>query len=148
MTELPMKVSDNAHAQRTFHRERLSLKDAYAILGISNTTAEVDMLPWITQEKGVQHQYRIIRESKHDGTLVFSSDLLLDAMQNLIEGTSFFKQEPPPEGKLPRYTIGTIRRAVVYGMVDLPCGKVRGQRERITIPVRVEWVDRETYTST
>ena len=124
-------------SEKHFQRERLSLTEAFERIGYPELVA----IPWIKQDANVKPQYRIIRASKHDGTLVFSSDLLVDALKNLVYRRSYYKQEPPREGLLPMYTIGTIRRCVVHGMVDLPCGRYPGQRERVTIPVRVEWVD-------
>ncbi|WP_428383665.1 hypothetical protein [Nevskia ramosa] len=120
---------------RNFSRQRLDLDSAMKTIG-----AVFNGEPHIKFDPNVDHQYRIIRRSVHDGTLIFSHELIFNAMHNLFKQTSYYKPEPIPEGMIPVYTVGRIRIAAVYGMVDLPCGRYPGMRESVTIPVSVAFV--------
>lgn len=120
---------------KNFTKHRMTLDDAMKICGVEWTGE-----PHIVVDPKVKYQYRIIRHCDHDGTLLFSHDLIVKAMENLLCRTSYYRRDPIPEGMVPRYTIGRIRIAAVFGMVDLKCGRYPGMRESVIIPVRVEHV--------
>lgn len=95
----------------------------------------------ITVDPDVEPEYRIYsRKTTHDGTLIFTLEALIDAMTRLVEKRTYYKPSEPDWSRVRdiRYTIGLARLATVFGLVDLPCGRFPGQRERITIPVRCE----------
>lgn len=86
--------------------------------------------------------YSIIRTSTHDGTLLFSYELIQEAFLPLATKASYHKPREKEfmTAKDVRYTVGPLRVAIVYGMVKLPCSttqKYAGQRERVRIPVRM-----------
>lgn len=121
----------------SFGKERFTLDDVMQSIGV---TFMDGCEPFITYDPTLKPQYRIIRQQSHDGTQMFTSQMLAQAMEPLLCGTSYYKPEPPEAGMVPRYTVGKIKLAIAYGRVKLPAGEYPGQRERITIPVRVEWV--------
>ena len=90
---------------------------------------------WITFDPKVDYQYRIIRQQSHDGLVAFTEELIARALLPLVTRTSFYKPAGEPD-KFRHYVVGWLRLATAYGMVDLPCGRYPGQRERLTIPVR------------
>lgn len=123
---------------RGYLRARLTLDQAMEILGA--TWIEGALPPHITFDPKVDHQYRIIRSHSHDGTTMFTRDLLSGCMRRLFNRTTHFKpMGPPPENHLPYYTIGNIRHAMVFGKVNLPAGRYPGCRESFVIPVRCEY---------
>jgi|GEM_PF-5842788 len=120
-----------------FRKQRLTLDSVMEKIGVSFKDG---CEPFIAYDPTVQPQYRIIRQQAHDGTLMFTQQLLTEALRPLLLRTSFYKPEPPAPGYVPRYTVGEIKLATVLGRVDLRHGARPGQKERITIPVCVEWV--------
>jgi hypothetical protein len=96
--------------------------------------------PHITYDPNMHPQYRIIRGSTHDGTWTFSRELVLNVMMNLLNQETFFLGDPevPDYGRRHGYdyTVGHCRRAVLYGIVDLPVGRYPGVKERLCLPVR------------
>ena len=118
-----------------FMKTRLSLDDA-----MRSIDAKWTGKPHITYDPTVKHQYRIIRQQSHDGTLMSTYNLIQNALSTLFNRSSYYV----PMGVVPEdcdviYTVGTIKIATVFGSVDLHCGRYPGQRERITIPVRCEY---------
>ena len=117
-------------------RDRLSLNEAMRFIGAEWTGA-----PHIVFDPHMKPQYRIRRGSHHDGTLLFSVELMHEALIPLFDMGSYYKpMGPPSAGMMPRYTIGRIKRFSVYGLVDLPVGRYPGERERVVIPVRCDYV--------
>ncbi len=117
-----------------FHsgRERLSLDDAMNFAK-ARWTGE----PHITYDPDLVPQYKIRRGSAHDGTMLFSVELMQQAMAPLFRRVSHYKpMGPPPPGMIPRYTVGRIKRYCVY----VKRGNWWGERERVVIPVRCEYV--------
>lgn len=113
-----------------WRREKYGISDMLRTLGVD------EMPAWITESNDGPWDYYIVRQSTHDGTLLFSYQLMAEAARNLAERTSFHKPRPPAEGQSVRYEVGPVRHATVFGRVDLPVGNYPGQRERIRIPVR------------
>jgi hypothetical protein len=95
---------------------------------------------FVEYNKGVNktYEYRIIRCSKHDGTLCFSMELIANVLFPILNMQSYYKKSAPYDlstvGSI-SYIIGDLHQMVVFGMVDLPCGKYPGQREEIFLPV-------------
>lgn len=91
-------------------------------------------------------EYRIIRGTRHDGTMLFTEELIGNALMPLVNRESYYRRTKPADWSTVRdirYVVGLARLATAYGTVDLPVGRYPGQRERITIPVRCEYVWRE-----
>lgn len=86
--------------------------------------------------------YSIIRGSTHDGTMVFTHELVETPLALLVNRQTFHK---PREAEFMaaedvRYVVGPLRLATVFGLVKLPCSETMrypGQRERVRIPVRM-----------
>ena len=118
-----------------FRKERLSLEDVMKIL-----EAEWTGDPHITYDPDLVQQYKIIRQQSHDGTQMFTWQMIRDSMLNLFHMNSYYRPMGlPPEDCYIHYTVGTIRLVTVHGYVDLPAGRYPGQRERIVIPVTCEY---------
>ena len=92
--------------------------------------------------------YSIIRTSAHDGTLLFTYELIEKALLLLAAKASFDKlreEEFTAQRERVHYTVGPLRLATVFGLVKLPLSETRlypGQRERVRIPVRMTFVAR------
>lgn len=100
----------------------------------------------ITFDPKLVPEYRVIRGSAHDGTLLFTNELIYAALTPLVLMQSYYKDTEPRDWTtvdMLRYTVGFARRAVVYGKVKVPVGCIYGQRERVCIPVRCEYVLKE-----
>ena len=82
-------------------------------------------------------QYDIIRESTHDGTLIFTTELLNRTIERVVNKESCFTEDWPDERVIDiHYVIGLIRLSTVYGQVDLPAGKYPGEKQRARMPVK------------
>ena len=81
-------------------------------------------------------QYQIIRGYTHDGTLLFTKDIIFQVLDPIIRGYSYYK----PDGEdviVKGYEVGLITLESEYlEQADLPCGKVPGLRETASLPVR------------
>ena len=90
-------------------------------------------------------EYNVIRQCGGDGTLAFTLEMLQKGLIDIVNGHSFFKKTEPDWGKVKyiKYTVGDIKHATVYGMIKLKCSKTQkypGQRERIRMPVKCEYI--------
>ena len=85
-------------------------------------------------------QYDIIRQSSHDGTALFTLELLVDAVKGLINKESYFKSDNIDNVFDIEYEIGLISMVSVFGKVDLPCGNFRGMKQRVRIPVKCKLI--------
>lgn len=94
----------------------------------------------ISFDPNVSHQYRVIRQSAHDGTLLFTHELIDRCLIDpVVNAGSCFKPDPPREGvKRIHYTVGWLKLLSVYGTVNLPIGRYPGMRQRAILPVRCE----------
>ncbi len=118
------------------HR-RISLDEAMKFIGAYWTGS-----PHILFDPKLKPQYEIRRQSAHDGTLLFSMELIRDAMMPLFSRESFYKPMGEFSDKqIPEYTIGAIRVIGVYGQVNVPAGRIHGMRERVIIPVQCRYVN-------
>lgn len=102
--------------------------------------------PHITFDPNVVPEYRIVRGSRHDGTLVFTYETIARVLAPLVEQHSYFRPTYPADSSRIvsiRYTVGHLRIATVHGKVEIAGGCYPGCRERVTLPVRCEYVLRE-----
>lgn len=83
--------------------------------------------------------YSINRQSAHDGTLLFTEELIHKALVHLAMKASYHKPREAEftAAKSVQYVVGPLRLATVFGAVDLPAGRYPGQRERVRVPVRM-----------
>ena len=86
-------------------------------------------------------EYQIVRQSGGDGTMLFTIQMLQEALIPLVNMSSFYKPKAPKSwGNIKgiKYRIGPIKHATVFGMIKLRCSKTHkypGQKERVRIPV-------------
>lgn len=90
----------------------------------------------------VRPQYRIRRQCSHDGTQGFTQELIGKALiEPIILQGSYYAPEEPKEGlKSVKYTVGWLWLLTVVGRVDVPCGRVMGEKQRVVLPVACELV--------
>jgi hypothetical protein len=81
-------------------------------------------------------QYQIVRTMKHDGTAIFTKELLGSVIENLVNKRSYFKEINISQATDISYEVGLISLATVYGTVDLPAGSFPGEIQRARIPVK------------
>ena len=90
--------------------------------------------PNLTKRTGAQ--YDIIRQTTHDGTLIFEKEMIGKTIENLANKTSFCKEDNL-EGAIDiKYEVGYISIATVFGIVELPIGKYPGEKQRARLPVK------------
>ncbi len=98
--------------------------------------------------------FYIIRQCGGDGTLFFIQEMMQEGLMNIVNCQSYCKSKEPDWDKVKgvKYTLGSINHATVYGMIKLRCSseyKYPGQRDRIRIPVKCEWIySNQTPTTT
>ena len=88
-------------------------------------------------------QFDIVRQSGHDGTLLFTVQMLQDVMVNPINMQSHFKGDEIDFDKLKaiNYTVGPIYHSTAFGKIELKSGgKHMGQVERARMAVVCEYV--------
>ena len=111
--------------------------------------ADVSHIEYDPNMKASDRDYWRIEQSGGDGTLTFTIEMLQKALLPLINKTTSYKGTPEEVLKKVvdiRYKIGDIRWVIVYGMIYLKCSttqKYHGQRERVRIPVKCEYILRE-----
>lgn len=86
--------------------------------------------------------YYIRRASTHDGTMAFTEELIGKALETVASQTSYCTRDQIDFSRVLgiRYRVGWMRRAVVSGTVDLPCGRYPGQRESVRMWVVPEYI--------
>ena len=79
-------------------------------------------------------EYEIIRQGTHDGTLIFTQEILQKSVLNILNETSYYIKTKPDWSRLKGivYTIGKIKHCTVYGDVSM--------KERIRFPVICEYI--------
>jgi len=81
-------------------------------------------------------EFDIIRQSSHDGTLIFTIQLLARSVEPLLNKTAFYTEANMDGVTDVEYEIGLISLATVFGLVNLPVGNCKGEKQRVRIPVR------------
>jgi len=100
-------------------------------------------LEHIKFDKDIVPQYHIIDSSTHDGTFIFTDELINKSLLRLInQGTYFIPTAPKDLTTIKgmTYTIGEITLKSEFGMKDLKCGRFPGQKDTISIPVSCEYI--------
>src|SRR3990167_10165696 len=67
--------------------------------------------PWIKYDPNVVSQYKIIRSTAHDGTLLFTKEVIARTLIPICDATSFYKPEEDKFNKAKdriTYVIGDI----------------------------------------
>ncbi len=90
--------------------------------------------PNLTKKTGAQ--YEIIRGSSHDGTLLFTCQLLAKCMEPVVNKKSYWKGQNLEGVKDVKYEIGVISMATVFGRVKVPAGEINGERQRVRMAVK------------
>ena len=133
--EMREKMKNSFSKQR--HNPIELMKKYWPNAGISHIEYDPNM------KKG---EYFIIRQSGGDGTMLFTLQMLQEALVPLINMQSFYKPKDPGDWsgvKAIKYKIGPMRHVTCFGMIFLKCSsdhKYPGQRERVRIPVSCEIV--------
>lgn len=89
--------------------------------------------------------FNIIRQSGGDGTLMFTLEMLQEGLLNIVNKNAFCTSKEPDWSKVKDviYTLGDMKHVTVFGMIFLKCSKTHkypGQRERIRMPVKCEFI--------
>lgn len=88
-------------------------------------------------------QYQAIRQASHDGTMLFTEELLANSLIEIANMQSYSKNAPPEDWSKVvaiKYTLGPIWLSTVYGMVGLPSGTCPGSKQRVRMSVACEYV--------
>jgi len=82
-------------------------------------------------------QYDIVRQTTHDGTMLFTRELLGRTIENIINKASHYTANPPNKKVTDiKYEVGLISLATVYGNVELPAGNYPGEKQRARMSVK------------
>ena len=88
--------------------------------------------------------YEICRGAAHDGTLFLREDVIVSALDPLINKSTFgvntITEDELKKVKDIKYIIGDIRLESEYGQKDLPAGKFPGVTDKVYIPVKCEYI--------
>ena len=96
--------------------------------------------------KAGDRDYWRIEQSGGDGTLIFTIKILQKALLPLLNKTTYYNQTPKADLDRAvdiKYKIGDMWHSTVSGMIYLKCSKGHkypGQKERVRIPVKCEYV--------
>lgn len=87
--------------------------------------------------------YQVIRQTSHDGTLLFTHELLAKSLVEIAKMYSYSKKMPPKDWEKViaiKYTLGPLWLTTVYGRVNLPAGSYPGEKQRVRMSVLCEYV--------
>lgn len=87
--------------------------------------------------------YQVIRQTSHDGTLLFTHELLASALVEIANMHSYSKKLPPKDWDKViaiKYTLGPLWLTTVYGRVNLPAGNYPGEKQRVRMSVVCEYI--------
>jgi hypothetical protein len=105
---------------------------------------EIDFdIPWIKFDKNIEPEYKIIRSCSHDGTMMFTFELIAKVIEPLFKMQSYYIPTKPKNNskiKEIHYIVGELELKSEFGMVDLPIGRYPGQTDIVTIPVKCEYI--------
>lgn len=101
----------------------------------------------IYYDPNVEKMYERRERSTHDGTMLFTHEVLTKTIGVLTRGESYYKPHGVPDIakiKKIKYTIGDIELKTEYrDKVKLPVGEFPGQIDDTSMPVRVEYEYKE-----
>ena len=113
-------------------RYYIKIEDAFKHFG-QKLPNHISCNPNLNNRNGAQ--YQIIRESTHDGTGIFTKELIGDVIRNLANKTSYAIGQNLQNVVKVEYEVSNISVACVYGNFDINGIKMQGQRERMRISV-------------
>jgi len=90
-------------------------------------------------------EYCRIEQCGHDGTAMFTIEMLQRSLLPIVNKATHFKGTEPDWSKVKdiRYKVGPICHAIIFGYLKLRCSesnKYPGQRERVRYPVKCEYI--------
>lgn len=92
------------------------------------------------QEGMIENDVQIIRQSTHDGTFLFTKELMFESVKPLILMTLYSKrnisEENLKEVKSFNYTVGDLKLETTFNDPIYPTK----QTDKVTIPVKVEYI--------
>ena len=120
-----------------FHRDYINPLDL-----INSYWSDVDIshIEYDSDLKVKDSDYCRIEQGGHDGTLLFTIELLQKSLLPLLNKSTYHISVDMDKVKDIKYKIGKIRLSTVFGMVNLRCGRYPGQVERVRIPVVCEYI--------
>lgn len=75
-------------------------------------------------------------QSRHDGTHVFTMELLTNAFRELFYRNRYCTLlGVPTETEELSYLVGPIKLISIYQRVQVPTGWINGERQRVVVPV-------------
>lgn len=131
----PSRIHESAREPLHSRREWVHPFDLFRTLGVNPDT----LPPWITFDPETATQYVIRRGSTHDGTHMFTYELIRDLLEGVASRTAMCNSDPWSDEDWPhvRYALGWVRHAITFGRYRLPCGLYPAQQEVFNMPVRV-----------
>jgi hypothetical protein len=122
--------------------ETYSLSEAFDAIRSFMADTAAPLPDYVTYDPALTDgDFKVIRETSHDGTLWFTIDRLKDVLLTVLHKTCDKKGRTPPEGTTDiEYTVGPITIETEYGLQDLPAGRFPGQIDTITMPVVARYV--------
>lgn len=120
-----------------FRKDYYTIDEVCNICGIE-TPKHITTNPKLSRVN--EAQFDIVRQSSHDGTLIFTKELLGRGIYNLVNKTAYYKGDDMNGVVDIEYEIGLISLATVFGVVDLPAGKYQGEKQRVRIPVKCKLI--------
>lgn len=102
-----------------------------------------DRFDWIKFNPALNRQYRIRRQSAHDGTQLFTRELLANCVKPIIEMSTCCALDIPQDwAKIERieYEVGWIWLLTTFGTIDVPAGRIPGCRQRAVMRVRASLI--------
>ncbi len=91
-------------------------------------------------KKGNEAKFEMIRQTSHDGTSIFTCDLLEDVLLPILNKNVYYKGDSLEGVTDIKYEIGLISLACVYGHINVPAGHIWGQRQRARMPVKCIYI--------
>ena len=92
-----------------------------------------------------EYDYRLIRSSTHDGTMLFTMQLLGEVLEPIVLQKTYCAKHFSPEEaeekiKGIKYTIGDIFIENDFGVKDINGVKIHGQTETATLHVKCDYI--------
>lgn len=116
-----------------FRKDYYTIDEVCNIFGIE-TPKHITTNPKLSRVN--EGQFDIVRQSSHDGTRIFTIELLGTAIENLVNKTAYYKGDDMDNVIDIKYEIGLISLATVFRIVNLPVGRFEGETQRVRIPVK------------
>ena len=88
-------------------------------------------------------QYYRAEQCRHDGTVIFTTEMMQKCLAPIINKQTYFKPTAPSNlsaVKDIKYTIGMMRYIVIHKRIKINCGYIDGQIERVKVPIICEYI--------